>query len=126
MRRNSTNPYTLLCKECSILVAPKAYESVLLTNQTIPLFSTNEHCNNTREVYNQYTSAYCSCKVRDIACKNCGNIVGYNIYRLCKLCSADQSICVKSVFLEKNVSVHKYNFNKLENEYFNKECTGER
>ncbi|XP_064606364.1 protein FAM72A-like isoform X3 [Liolophura sinensis] len=33
-----------------------------------------------------YCTSYCSCKVKDVACLQCGNIVGYHVCLPCRQC----------------------------------------
>ncbi|KAI8092352.1 FAM72 protein-domain-containing protein [Gilbertella persicaria] len=61
-------------------------KAVLLSDRNIQLFSTDLMPNTTGFVHGDYAAASCACRVRDIACLNCGNVVGYHVNVPCKVC----------------------------------------
>ncbi|KAI9487857.1 MAG: FAM72 protein-domain-containing protein [Benjaminiella poitrasii] len=60
--------------------------ATLLSDRSVELYSTDLFPSTIGFVNGDYSAAFCSCRVRDIACTNCGNIVGYHVNVPCKSC----------------------------------------
>lgn len=76
----------LSCIECDNPIAYYASLDLSVNNRDESLFSTREQCQNIAFVNEIYQSYSCQCKVQDIACDKCGNIVGYRIAQPCLKC----------------------------------------
>ncbi|KAG2209117.1 hypothetical protein INT46_006281 [Mucor plumbeus] len=71
--------YRIECNDCSSVLTDRGMNAVLLSNRSVQLFSTDLLPDTVAFVHGDYAAASCSCRVRDIACKNCGNVVGYHV-----------------------------------------------
>ncbi|KAL0140931.1 FAM72 protein-domain-containing protein [Mucor lusitanicus] len=78
--------YRIECNDCSSVLTDRGMNAVLLSDRSVQLFSTDLVPDSVAFVHGDYAAASCSCRVRDIACKNCGNVVGYHVNVPCKLC----------------------------------------
>ncbi|KAI8365812.1 protein FAM72 [Choanephora cucurbitarum] len=78
--------YRIQCKDCSAVLTDRGMNAVLLSDRNIQLFSTDLLPNTVAFVHGDYAAASCSCRVRDVACINCGNVVGYHVNVPCKVC----------------------------------------
>ncbi|GAN01242.1 hypothetical protein MAM1_0005c00674 [Mucor ambiguus] len=71
--------YRIECNDCSSVLTDRGMNAVLLSDRSVQLFSTDLVPDSVAFVHGDYAAASCSCRVRDIACKNCGNVVGYHV-----------------------------------------------
>ncbi|KAG2236400.1 hypothetical protein INT48_008382 [Thamnidium elegans] len=78
--------YRIECNDCHFVLTDRGMNAVLLSDRAVQLFSTDLLPDTVSFVHGDYAAASCSCRVRDIACLNCGNIVGYHVNVPCKLC----------------------------------------
>ncbi|KAI9350406.1 protein FAM72 [Pilaira anomala] len=78
--------YRIECNDCHSILTDRGMNAVLLSDRAVQLFSTDLLPDTVSFVHGDYAAASCSCRVRDIACLNCGNIVGYHVNVPCKLC----------------------------------------
>ncbi|CAL8339652.1 unnamed protein product [Merluccius merluccius] len=75
------------CVFCGSLLCTRGMKAVLLADAEIELFSTDIPPNRTVDfVASCYSTESCKCKLRDIACLKCGNVVGYHVVAPCKPC----------------------------------------
>ncbi|XP_029105508.1 protein FAM72A isoform X1 [Scleropages formosus] len=75
------------CIYCDSLLCTRGMKAVLLADTDIELFSTDIPPNRTVDfVASCYATESCQCKLRDIACLKCGNVVGYHVVAPCKPC----------------------------------------
>ncbi|XP_051532521.1 protein FAM72A-like isoform X2 [Myxocyprinus asiaticus] len=75
------------CIYCDSLLCMRGMKAVLLADTEIELFSTDIPPNRTVDfVASCYSTESCKCKLRDIACLKCGNVVGYHVVAPCKPC----------------------------------------
>ncbi|XP_076845374.1 protein FAM72A isoform X1 [Brachyhypopomus gauderio] len=75
------------CIYCDSLLCTRGMKAVLLADTEIELFSTDIPPNRTVDfVAGCYSTESCKCKLRDIACLKCGNVVGYHVVAPCKPC----------------------------------------
>ena len=44
------------------------------------------HFNRVQLIDKDYTTSNCKCRIRDVACKVCGNVIGYHITQPCQQC----------------------------------------
>lgn len=78
--------YELRCFHCSQFLSRRAMKAILLANLKIELYSTNCPPESVQLVYLDYMTDNCRCKIRDIACSQCGNILGYHVTQPCVRC----------------------------------------
>lgn len=80
--------YMLSCRGCSATLCKRAMKAVLLGDTRIELFSTdvNPGNDNIALISEPYLTNSCQCSIRDIACVNCGNCVGYHVAEACESC----------------------------------------
>ncbi|KAG7238310.1 hypothetical protein INR49_031021, partial [Caranx melampygus] len=75
------------CIFCDSLLCTRGMKAVLLADTEVELFSTDIPPNRTVDfVASCYSTESCKCKLRDIACLKCGNVVGYHVVAPCKPC----------------------------------------
>ncbi|KAJ8258282.1 hypothetical protein COCON_G00172940 [Conger conger] len=75
------------CIYCDSLLCTRGMKAVLLADTEIELYSTDIPPNRTVDfVASCYSTDSCKCKLRDIACLKCGNVVGYHVVAPCKPC----------------------------------------
>lgn len=75
------------CIFCESLLCTRGMKAVLLADTEVELFSTDIPPNRTVDfVASCYSTESCKCKLRDIACLKCGNVVGYHVVAPCKPC----------------------------------------
>lgn len=77
----------LCCKFCKQVLSSRGMKAVLLADTEIDLFSTDIPPTNTVDLIGRcYFTEICKCKLKDIACLKCGNIVGYHVIVPCCSC----------------------------------------
>ncbi|KAJ9082363.1 hypothetical protein DSO57_1005228 [Entomophthora muscae] len=76
----------LYCNTCSTLVCNRGMKAMLLADTKVELFSTDSPPRLVQLVYNDYLTPNCLCRIRNVACLVCGNIVGYHITQPCAKC----------------------------------------
>ncbi|XP_077385450.1 protein FAM72A isoform X2 [Festucalex cinctus] len=75
------------CIFCDSVLCTRGMKVVLLADTEVQLFSTDIPPNRTVDfVASCYSTESCKCKLRDIACIKCGNVVGYHVVAPCKPC----------------------------------------
>ncbi|KAI8139813.1 FAM72 protein-domain-containing protein [Fennellomyces sp. T-0311] len=78
--------YQIRCGHCQSALTNRGMNAVLLSDRSVQLFSTDLVPNTLGFVQGDYSAASCTCRVRDTACLNCGNVVGYHVNVPCKVC----------------------------------------
>ncbi|XP_077983257.1 protein FAM72B-like [Glandiceps talaboti] len=77
----------LQCKFCENTVCSRGMKAILLADTSVELFSTDFPTKLHVDVFGAtYTTPSCSCRIRDVACTKCGNIVGYHVILPCTPC----------------------------------------
>ncbi|XP_028652516.1 protein FAM72A isoform X1 [Erpetoichthys calabaricus] len=77
----------IFCKFCENILCTRGMKAVLLADNEVELYSTDIPPNSTIDfVSSCYCTESCRCKLKDIACLKCGNIVGYHVVVPCKPC----------------------------------------
>lgn len=78
--------YELDCVHCKSTVCHRGLRAILLSNTKVELYSTDRPIENVQMVENDYTTDCCKCNIRDLACKGCGNVIGYHVTQPCTSC----------------------------------------
>ncbi|KAI9486658.1 MAG: protein FAM72, partial [Benjaminiella poitrasii] len=78
--------YKLLCKHCKAIVCVRGMKAFLLADSSVELYSTDRPFSNICVVGDDYMMHTCHCRVQDVACLECGNVIGYHIVAPCTLC----------------------------------------
>ncbi|KAJ3402674.1 Protein fam72a [Chytriomyces hyalinus] len=60
--------------------------AILLGNTKVELYSTDSPPTGVQLVFDDYTTPNCQCRIRDVACLGCGNVVGYHVTMPCGQC----------------------------------------
>jgi len=76
----------LECKSCFNNVCNRGMRAILLANSKVELYSTDAPPPGVSLVGEDYTTSSCRCKVRDVACLGCGNVIGYHVTNPCERC----------------------------------------
>ncbi|CAG8471563.1 128_t:CDS:2, partial [Ambispora leptoticha] len=76
----------LYCAHCNTRVCVRGMKAMLLADTRIELFSTDVPPISVQLVAEDYITQNCHCKIRDVACLICGNILGYHITQPCQQC----------------------------------------
>ncbi|KAJ3084269.1 Protein fam72a [Rhizoclosmatium hyalinum] len=76
----------LSCGDCGVLVCKRGMKAILLADTTVELFSTDSPPIGVQMVNDDYETRNCHCRIRDVACLNCGNLVGYHVTQPCTDC----------------------------------------
>ncbi|KAL7752251.1 hypothetical protein RI367_002296 [Sorochytrium milnesiophthora] len=77
----------LSCNHCNSLLCMRGMRAILLADTRVELFSTDAPPNDCVQLVNDdYLTKNCRCRIRDVACLGCGNIVGYHVTQPCDPC----------------------------------------
>ncbi|XP_032648423.2 protein FAM72A [Chelonoidis abingdonii] len=77
----------LCCRFCQQVLSSRGMKAVLLANTEIDLYSTDIPPTSTVDFIGScYFTDICKCKLKNIACLKCGNVVGYHVIAPCKPC----------------------------------------
>ncbi|KAJ3104752.1 Protein fam72a [Phlyctochytrium planicorne] len=93
----STNPVTtppfrskpvhnLSCLHCATPICSRAMKAILLSNTRLELYSTDMAPAEVEMVDCEKVTGSCRCKIRDVACLKCGNVIGYHVTQPCEPC----------------------------------------
>ncbi|KAF9130402.1 Protein fam72a [Mortierella sp. 14UC] len=74
------------CRYCSAVVCLRGMKAMLLADTSVELYSTDHPPGSVQLIEKDYTTSNCKCKIRDVACKVCGNVIGYHITQPCQQC----------------------------------------
>ncbi|CEG67370.1 hypothetical protein RMATCC62417_03810 [Rhizopus microsporus] len=78
--------YSLTCKHCYMTICARSMKAILLADTRIELFSTDAPSQSMCVLDKDYLTRSCHCRIRDVACLKCGNIVGYHVVSPCAQC----------------------------------------
>ncbi|KAI9491472.1 FAM72 protein-domain-containing protein [Zychaea mexicana] len=78
--------YRLLCKHCRTIVCARGMRAILLADTKIELYSTDIPATSIQLMDKDYLTRTCHCRIRDVACRDCGNIIGYHVVAPCHRC----------------------------------------
>ena len=76
----------LTCEFCSILICDRGLKAILLSNSKVELFSTDVPPHNVALLDEDFTTESCLCRLRNHACLQCGNVMGYHVTQPCTGC----------------------------------------
>jgi len=76
----------LNCAHCDNSVCVRGMKAMLLADTRIELYSTDVPPLSVQLVGEDYMTQNCQCKIRDVACLTCGNVLGYHITQPCQQC----------------------------------------
>ncbi|KAI8845554.1 FAM72 protein-domain-containing protein [Chytridium lagenaria] len=96
-RSNYSNPFVhpqfrskavckLFCRHCDTLVCTRGMKAILLGDTRVELYSTDSPPEQVNLVEKDYLTRNCQCRIRDIACLRCGNVIGYHVTQPCEIC----------------------------------------
>ncbi|KAI8596327.1 FAM72 protein-domain-containing protein, partial [Dissophora ornata] len=74
------------CRYCSAVICLRGMKAMLLADTSVELYSTDHPPGSVQLIDKDYTTSNCKCKIRDVACRVCGNVVGYHITQPCQQC----------------------------------------
>ncbi|KAJ8047645.1 Protein FAM72A [Holothuria leucospilota] len=75
------------CRFCQSIVCNRGMKAVLLADTKQELFSTDAPVQmKVGSLGRTYSTNQCQCRICDIACKQCGNVVGYHVEVPCITC----------------------------------------
>ncbi|GJJ70474.1 hypothetical protein EMPS_02823 [Entomortierella parvispora] len=74
------------CRHCSAVVCLRGMKAMLLADTKVELYSTDHPPGSVQLIDKDYTTSNCKCRIRDVACKVCGNVIGYHITQPCQQC----------------------------------------
>ncbi|KAI9016557.1 protein FAM72 [Phycomyces nitens] len=78
--------YQLSCRYCLNHVCARSMKAILLADTRIELFSTDTPGQGIQLLEKDYLTRTCHCRIRDVACLGCGNVVGYHVVSPCGPC----------------------------------------
>ncbi|XP_028590199.1 protein FAM72A [Podarcis muralis] len=77
----------LCCRFCQQVLSSRGMKAVLLADTETDLYSTDIPPTSTVGfIGNCYFTEICKCKLKNVACLKCGNVVGYHVIAPCKPC----------------------------------------
>lgn len=77
----------LICNCCGSCVCRRGMKAILLADTAVELYSTDlPPFEATDLVPESYQTEKCKCRIQDVACLKCGNVVGYNVVLPCRPC----------------------------------------
>ncbi|KAG0238674.1 Protein fam72a [Actinomortierella wolfii] len=83
---NGKTVFRMDCSYCSAVVCLRGMKAMLLADTSIELYSTDHPPGSVQLVDKDYTTLNCKCRIRDVACRVCGNVIGYHITQPCRQC----------------------------------------
>ncbi|KAG4089898.1 protein FAM72 [Neocallimastix lanati (nom. inval.)] len=84
---HSKTVYELSCKHCSTVVCNRGMKAILLGDTRVELYSTDSPPSGRVQLVDKdYMTCNCHCKIRDLACLVCGNVIGYHVTHPCEAC----------------------------------------
>ncbi|KAI8388645.1 protein FAM72 [Radiomyces spectabilis] len=78
--------YKLTCKHCHTIVCSRGMKAILLADASVQLFSTDTPSPSVYLLDKDYLTRTCHCRIRDVSCTLCGNIIGYHVVSPCHQC----------------------------------------
>lgn len=76
----------LSCRSCQRLLCIRGMKAILLADTKVELFSTDTPPLGVALVNDDYMTENCHCRIHDVACLGCGNVVGYHVTQPCDSC----------------------------------------
>eukprot|EP00128_Syssomonas_multiformis_P011287 Colp12_sorted_trinity150504_noHs@10206 len=77
----------LNCRYCENVICWRGMRAILLADTKVELYSTDLPPNSSVQlIAADYTTKNCHCKIRDVCCLTCGNVVGYHVTQPCAIC----------------------------------------
>ncbi|KAI9339212.1 protein FAM72, partial [Zopfochytrium polystomum] len=76
----------LFCRHCDELVCNRGMKAILLGDLRVELYSTDAPPVRVQLVAKDYITRNCHCRIRDVACLHCGNVIGYHVTQPCEMC----------------------------------------
>eukprot|EP00158_Paraphelidium_tribonemae_P004861 Partr_v1_DN27012_c0_g1_i1_m28906 putative family with sequence similarity 72, member len=76
----------LNCRFCTKLLCSRGMKAILLADTKVELYSTDTPPSGVALVNGDYMTENCRCKIHDVACLGCGNVVGYHVTQPCDTC----------------------------------------
>ncbi|KAI8917930.1 protein FAM72 [Entophlyctis helioformis] len=76
----------LNCRHCSTVICNRGMKAILLGDTRVELFSTDVPPFCVQLVEKDYMTRNCRCRIRDVACLGCGNVIGYHVTQPCERC----------------------------------------
>ncbi|XP_015774614.1 PREDICTED: protein FAM72A-like [Acropora digitifera] len=77
----------LECKYCEKDICARGMRALLLADTNVELYSTDFPPENAIQLIGaDYSTENCECRIKDVACLGCGNVVGYHVTLPCKSC----------------------------------------
>ncbi|KAF0455692.1 pre-mRNA-splicing factor ATP-dependent RNA helicase [Gigaspora margarita] len=86
IRSRSKAVCKLNCTYCDSRVCVRGMKAMLLADTRVELYSTDVPPLSVQLVGEDYLTQNCHCKIRDVACLTCGNVLGYHITQPCQQC----------------------------------------
>ncbi|CAG8545091.1 15088_t:CDS:2, partial [Racocetra persica] len=86
IRSRSKAVCKLNCTYCESRVCLRGMKAMLLADTRVELYSTDVPPLSVQLVGEDYLTQNCHCKIRDVACLTCGNVLGYHITQPCQQC----------------------------------------
>lgn len=84
--------YTLDCQFCLSVVCNRGMKSFLIADEKIELYSTDQVDRCLVELTDEkFRTDKCRCQIQNIACLQCGNVVGYHVSMPCRPCLEAQN-----------------------------------
>ncbi|KAI9345817.1 protein FAM72, partial [Zopfochytrium polystomum] len=79
----------LSCGHCGQSVCERGMKAILLADTRVELYSTDAvPPGRVQLVAEDYLTRNCNCRIRDVACLGCGNVIGYHVTQPCDACLA--------------------------------------
>lgn len=77
----------LECKYCERNICVRGMRALLLADTNVELYSTDLPPENAIQLIGMdYSTENCDCRIKDVACLGCGNVVGYHVTLPCQAC----------------------------------------
>ncbi|TPX30554.1 hypothetical protein SmJEL517_g05893 [Synchytrium microbalum] len=76
----------LKCRYCTSTVCKRGMKAILLADMNVELYSTDLPPFGVQLVNEDYQTRNCHCRIRDVACLGCGNVLGYHVTQPCPSC----------------------------------------
>ncbi|KAI8621769.1 protein FAM72 [Chytriomyces sp. MP71] len=77
----------LSCKYCVQPICTRGMKAILLADTRVELYSTDTvPAGRVQLVAEDYLTRNCNCRIRDVACLGCGNVIGYHVTQPCDVC----------------------------------------
>ncbi|KNC74418.1 hypothetical protein SARC_13032 [Sphaeroforma arctica JP610] len=77
----------LFCIHCDSFLSRRGMRAILLGDTNVELFSTDiAPKKSVGLVGEDYVTKNCLCRIKDIACLCCGNVMGYHVTKPCSTC----------------------------------------